>query len=189
MRGFGFGATSVELLVSESEEAFSSSLVRTHLKDGNPTRAALLLGRYWEIEGRIQEGQKKGRTIGFPTANIALGETLHPAYGVYAVRAGIESERDIAWYDGVANLGLRPTVDGKVPLLEVNLFDFSEDIYGNHMRVALVEHLRPEIKFSGLEELKNQITLDSAKARDILRLEDWDADWPASGFLPQKPEI
>ncbi len=118
-----------------------------------------------------------------------MGETLHPAYGVYAVRAGIESERDIAWYDGVANLGLRPTVDGKVPLLEVHLFDFAEDIYGSHMRVALVEHLRPEIKFSGLEELKNQITLDSAKARDILRLEDWDADWPASGFLPQKPEI
>ena len=183
----GFGVTSVELLTAENEEAFSSTLIREHLKNGNPTRAALLLGRYWEIEGRIQDGEKRGRTIGFPTANVALGETLHPAYGVYAVRAGVEHEGEISWHDGVANLGMRPTVSGTQPLLEVHLFDFAEEIYGRHLRVALVEFLRPEKSFANLKELKAQIELDSDRARSLLRLEDWEADWPASRFLPERP--
>jgi riboflavin kinase/FMN adenylyltransferase len=187
-RGGGFGVTSVELLTAENEEAYSSSLIRDYLKTGNPTRAALLLGRYWEIEGRVQSGDRRGRTIGFPTANLPLGETLHPAYGVYAVRAGVEGSREVTWHSGVANLGLRPTVEGDTPQLEVHLFDFDEDIYGRHMRVALVDFLRPERKFDGLDALKSQIAEDSARARTILKLEEWEADWPASALLPEKPE-
>lgn len=184
----GFGVTSVELLTDDSEEAYSSSLIRDYLKSGNPTRAALLLGRYWEIEGRVQPGERRGRTIGFPTANLPLGEALHPAYGVYAVRAGVEGPQEVTWHSGVANLGRRPTVDGDTPLLEVHLFDFEADIYARHMRVALVDFLRPERKFDGLEALKRQIEEDCGRARTILKLEQWQADWPASDLLPDKPE-
>ena len=187
-RANGFGVTSVALLTSENEEAFSSSLVRDYLKNGNPTRAALLLGRYWEIEGRVQSGDRRGRTIGFPTANIGLGEALHPAYGVYAVRAGIENGSKISWHAGVANLGLRPTVDGSTLLLEVHLFDFQGDLYGRHIRVALVDFLRAEQRFDGLDALKAQIAEDCQRARAILKLESWEADWPASALLPDRPD-
>ena len=184
----GFGVTSVDLLTDDNEEAYSSSLVRDYLMHGNPTRAALLLGRYWEIEGRVLGGDRRGRTIGFPTANIGLGEALRPAFGVYAVRAGIEDGAKVAWHSGVANLGLRPTVDGATLLLEVHLFDFEGDLYGRHMRVALVDYIRPEQKFSGLEALREQIAEDCRRARATLILEKWDADWPASALLPEKPE-
>ena len=182
-RGNGFGVTSVPLITAKNDEAYSSSLVRRYLKDGNPTSAALLLGRYWEIEGLVQKGDQRGRTIGFPTANVGLGETLHPAYGVYAVRAAIDNGSGIEWRAGVANLGLRPTVDGSHPLLEVHLFDFSGDIYGKHIRVALVDYLRPEEKFADLEALKAQIQEDNRRAAATLRLEEWHEDWPASPFI------
>ena len=182
-RSNGFGVTSVPLITSKNDEAYSSTLVRHYLKNGNPTRAALLLGRYWEIEGQVEHGDQRGRTIGFPTANVALGETLHPAYGVYAVRAAIENGDEIEWRAGVANLGLRPTVAGTQPRLEVHLFDFSGDIYGRHIRVALVDHLRPEQKFADLEALKAQIEVDNRRAQATLRLEEWTDDWPASPFI------
>ena len=114
-RANGFGVAAVPLMTGESDEAYSSTLVRSYLRRGNPTRAALLLGRYWEIEGRVESGEKRGRTIGVPTANIPLVDTLHPAYGVYAVRAGLEDAGAVRWFDGVANLGLRPTVAGDEP--------------------------------------------------------------------------
>jgi riboflavin kinase/FMN adenylyltransferase len=149
-------------------EVVSSTRVREHLAAGRPTAAAALLGRPWEIDGRVEAGDQRGRTIGFPTANLALGEYLRPAGGVYAVRAGIEEAGRTSWHDAVANLGTRPTVGGTDLRLEVHLFDFAGDLYGRHLRVALVEHLRPEMKFPGLDALKAQIAADSARAREIL---------------------
>jgi riboflavin kinase/FMN adenylyltransferase len=125
----------------------------------------LLLGRPWEIEGRVETGDKRGRLLGFPTANLAMGDYLHPALGVYAVKAGIDEGRGTRWIDGVANLGNRPTVGGTRVQLEVHLFDFSGDLYGKHLRVALIDFLRPEQKFAGLDALKAQIAADSEEAR------------------------
>ncbi len=143
-------------------------MIRQYLAEGQPQRAAALLGRYWEIEGRVLSGDQRGRTIGFPTANIDPGEYVQQAHGVYAVRAGVASGGETVWYDGVANLGVRPTVDGSRLLLETHLFDFDGDLYGKYLRVALVEFLRPEQKFESFDALKQQILADSQNAREKL---------------------
>lgn len=116
----------------------------------------------------MEHGDKLGRTIGFPTANIELGEYLRPAFGVYAVRAGVDAGAATVWHDGVANLGRRPTVGGLMERLEVHLFDFAGDLYGRHLRVQFVEHLRGEQKFDGLDALKAQIARDGEAARGAL---------------------
>lgn len=190
-RTHGFGVTGMTLAGApgktgqdKPQEVFSSSLVREYLREGSPTRAALLLGRYWEIEGRVQPGARRGRTLGFPTANIALKkEMLRPAYGVYAVRATLEGQETPHWRPGVANLGLSPMFNYQEPLLEVFLFDFEGDLYGRNMRVALIDYLRGEMTFDSLGALKEQMAEDSRRARATLAWEDWDAHWPASPFL------
>ncbi len=187
-RSHGFGVTIMRQVAGTTGEAYSSTGIRSYLTAGNPTRAALLLGRYWEIEGRVQTGAKLGRKLGFPTANIALGGVLEPAYGVYAVRAGVDRGGQTVWHPGVANLGVRPMVEGpapdsREPLLEVHLFDFDEDLYGQHMRVALVEYLRPEMTFDDMAAMRVQMVEDSRRARVILDWEDWDPAWPASPFM------
>jgi riboflavin kinase / FMN adenylyltransferase len=149
---------------------YSSTQIREHLVAGRPRDAAALLGRPWEIDGRVDVGDKLGRTIGFPTANIDLADYLRPAPGVYAVRAGIEEGGKTEWHDGAANLGWRPTVGGKDLRLEAHLFDFRGDLYGKHLRVAFIERLRPEQRFAGLDALKAQIAADCQKAREILAL-------------------
>ncbi len=187
-REHGFGVTIMRRIEGTTGEAYSSTGIRDYLTAGNPTRAALLLGRYWEIEGRVQSGAKLGRELGFPTANIALGEVLEPAYGVYAVRAGVDRGGQTVWHPGVANIGIRPMIEGDEPLLEVHLFDFDEDLYGQHMRVALVDYLRPEMTFDDMETLRVQIVEDSRRARVILDWEDWDPAWPASPFMSAAAE-
>ena len=182
-RSLGFGVTAMRRVEGTTGEAYSSTGIRDYLTAGNPTRAALLLGRYWEIEGRVQTGAKLGRKLGFPTANIALGEVLEPAYGVYAVRAGVDRGGQTKWHPGVANIGIRPMVEGDEPLLEVHLFDFDEDLYGRHMRVALVDYLRPEMVFDDMAALRVQMIEDSRRARVILDWEDWDPAWPANPFM------
>ncbi len=147
---------------------YASSTIRGYLREGQPEAAAGPLGRWWEIEGHVQHGDKRGRTIGFPTANLRLRNYLMPATGVYAVRAAESRSRDGGWRDGVANLGTRPTVDGTRTLLEVHLLDFDGDLYGRGLRVALLAHLRPEQKFNGLAELKAQIGADVEQARALL---------------------
>jgi riboflavin kinase/FMN adenylyltransferase len=169
----GFGVTFVESVKAPDGQPFSSTRIRDHLAAGRPAEAARLLGRPFEIEGRIEPGDKRGRTIGFPTANIELDDYVWPAHGVYAVRAGIdtpvEGERThTEWHDGVANLGRRPTFGGDAVLLEVHLFDFDEDIYGRHLRVSLIDFLRPEKKFDGIAALKAQIAEDATRARERL---------------------
>ena len=161
------GLTIVPPLTDEAGP-LSSSRIRRLLQDGYPERAALLLGRHWAIEGTVAHGDKRGRTLGFPTANVALGRHLEPARGVYAVRV---TTPDGAVHGGVANIGRRPTVNaGPESRLEVNLFDFAGDLYGATISVALLAFLRAERKFDGLDQLRAQIAADSAEARRLLDL-------------------
>ncbi|MES1152588.1 MAG: bifunctional riboflavin kinase/FAD synthetase [Dongia sp.] len=169
--GFGVTALSLEAEDADAEGAgavYSSTLIRDRLLGGDPVAAALALDRPWEIEARVEHGDRRGRTIGFPTANLHLGEFMQPKLGVYAVKAAIDSGHDLQWIDGVANLGKRPTVAGEDVRFEVHLFDFDGDLYGRHLRVALLGFIRPEMKFSGLDQLKAQIAADCDTARRML---------------------
>ena len=166
----GFGVTVIDP-VRGGSSVYSSTHIRELLKDGKPREAAEQLGRFWEIDGRVALGDQRGRTIGFPTANLGLGEYLRPAFGVYAVRVSGDGPDDplaSETIDGVANIGLRPTVGGLVPRLEAHLFDIDRDLYGRHLRVALVDFIRPERKFASFDELTTQIAADAARARQIL---------------------
>jgi riboflavin kinase/FMN adenylyltransferase len=163
----GMGVTQVPAL-SDAGGPLTSTRIRRALQDGYPERATVELGRPWAIRGEVAHGDKRGRTIGFPTANVALGRHLEPARGVYAVTIRLA---DGQLFDGVANIGRRPTVNaGPESRLEVNLFDFEGDIYGTEITVALIAFIRPEIKFSGLDALKAQIAADAAEARRLLLL-------------------
>ncbi len=164
----GFGVTVVPPAAAPGGETYSSTQVRQYLVSGRPADAATLLGHYWEVEGRVEHGDARGRILGFPTANLRLGEYQRPAAGVYAVRAGIDKGGDTVWRDGVANFGRRPTFDKTDELLEVHLLDCDENLYGRHLRVALVDHIRAERRFSGLDELKAQIAEDVEAARTLL---------------------
>jgi len=167
----GFGVTVVEPVRNTDASVYSSTHIREFLKAGKPQEAAAQLGRYWEIDGRVRLGDQRGRTLGFPTANILLGEYLRPLLGVYAVRVTGDGDDDPLGgktVDGVANIGMRPTVGGHRPRLEAHLFDFDGDLYGCHLRVSLIDFIRPERKFSGLDELKAHIAADAQTAREML---------------------
>jgi riboflavin kinase/FMN adenylyltransferase len=165
----GFAATKVAAVHESDGAVYSSSRIRQCLMEGDPRGAASLLGAPWEITATVQEGDRRGRTIGFPTANLRLGDLLCPRLGVYAVRAMLTSgEGAGAWMPGVANLGVRPTVNDRGVLLEVHLFDREIDLYGRDLRVRLVDFIRPERKFGGLDELTAQIAADAAQARELL---------------------
>jgi len=164
-RAAGFGVTSVSAAADAAGMVYSSTKVRECLMAGDPQGAAAILGRPWEIEGRVETGDRRGRLLGFPTANVAIGDYLQPALGVYAVKAGIDEGRGTRWIAGVANLGRRPTVGGTRVQLETHLFDFQDDLYGRHLRVALIDFIRPERKFEGLDALKAQIAADSNEAQ------------------------
>jgi riboflavin kinase/FMN adenylyltransferase len=165
----GIGSSIVAPVSSGSgagDEVFSSTAARQALADGDPVRAAAILGRAFAIEGRVASGDRRGRTIGFPTANLWLGEYVRPRHGVYAVEVEIAGATR---HGGVANLGLRPTFGGDPePRLEVHLFDFAGDLYGRRIRVGLRAFLRAERRFEGLDALKAQIAADAAAARDVL---------------------
>lgn len=161
----GIGLSLVPPLVDESGP-ISSSRVRRALQDGYPERAAELLGRPWAISGIVAHGDKRGRTIGFPTANVALGGHLEPARGVYAVRATLADGRIVG---GVANIGRRPTVaEGAISRLEAHLFDLDDDLYGQPIEVALHAFIRAERKFESFGALRAQIVADAAHARSLL---------------------
>jgi riboflavin kinase/FMN adenylyltransferase len=168
-RRLGFGVSVLEPVQrEEADEIYSATHVRTHLEEGRPREAAALLGRDWEIEGTVETGDRLGRTLGYPTANIGLGEYLRPKTGIYAVRAMIVGAEEEGWRDAVASLGYRPTVGGTDLRFEVHLFDFDGDLYGRQLRVAFVDYLRPEAKFPDLASLKVQMDEDSRRARAVL---------------------
>ena len=145
--------------------------VRECLRSGEVREAQRLLGRPWEVEGRVEHGAKRGREIGFPTANVPLGEYLEPMHGIYAVRAGIDSGPDTFWMDGAGYVGTRPSVQGQNVLLEVSLFDVQPDLYNKHLRVQLIEFLRGDHAFDSVQALSVQIAEDCRHARRVLENE------------------
>jgi riboflavin kinase/FMN adenylyltransferase len=159
-------------MVGDESGPWSSSRIREAIARGEVEEAARMLGRPHMISGVVAEGDKRGRTIGFPTCNVASVEQALPARGVYAVLVDREGEggRPAALARGVANIGVRPTVkdEGAKPTVEVHLFDVSEDLYGATLRVHLASRLREERRFSGLAELKEQIAKDALEARERL---------------------
>ena len=166
-RDLGFTVSVTERVDDPDGLKLSSSAVREALHAGDMARAAAILGRPFAIEGEVVHGEKRGRTIGVPTANIRLGDAMRPAYGVYATRTRLPGGRVI---DGVANLGIRPMFEIEEPLLEVWLLDFDGDLYGQTVETELVALLRGEMKFEGLPALKAQIDRDAAAARAALSL-------------------
>lgn len=162
--GAGFAVEDLHT-ITHGAERISSTRVREALARGDLEQARHLLGRPYCLEGRVVHGDKRGRSIGFPTANIALHRRVSPVRGVYAVRVkGLGSEP----WPGVANIGTRPTVDGTSARLEVHLFDFDQSIYGRHLEVELVLRLRDEQRFESFEALRAQIQRDAETARAFL---------------------
>ena len=162
----GIGVTVVPP-VADGGGPISSTRIRRALQDGYPERATAMLGRPWEVRGTVVHGDKLGRVLGWPTANLWLGRHLEPARGVYAVTVALPGGRGEA--KGVANVGRRPTLGGDPETrLEVHLFDFAGDLYGQELGVRLIRFLRPDARFAGLEELKAAIARDAAEARAAL---------------------
>jgi riboflavin kinase/FMN adenylyltransferase len=161
---FGIGLSVVPHL-ADAQGPISSTRIRRLLQEGYPERAAELLGRRYSIRGPVEHGDARGRTIGFPTANVPLGAHLEPARGVYSVTAKLADGRAVK---GVANIGQRPTVGGTQSRVEAHLFDFAEDLYGQEISVALHHFIREEQKFASFGELKEQILRDAATARALL---------------------
>jgi len=168
----GFEAVAAAM-TGDSEGPFSSTRVRTALAAGDVSRAAELLGRPHSLGGVVVKGDQRGRTIGFPTANLDGVEEMLPAYGVYAIRVDLGSVSHVLsgaprLHDGVANIGMRPTVGGASLRIEAHVFDYAGDLYGAPIRIELVERLRGEQKFAGIDELRAQIANDADAARRAL---------------------
>ncbi|MCK0531832.1 bifunctional riboflavin kinase/FAD synthetase [Sphingobium agri] len=161
----GMSAQAVAPVTDQGGEVVSSSRIRAALKAGDCATATRLLTRPFAVQGLVQHGDKVGRTIGFPTANVDLGHYLRPAYGIYAVRGLLPDGRIL---DGAANLGIRPSFDPPKELLEPHFFDFSESLYDQCIEVQLIQFLRPEAKYEGLDALTAQIAKDCDAARQIL---------------------
>lgn len=162
----GFGVSVAEEVTDVHGEKFSSTAIREALRDGRPEEAARILGRRFAIEGPVVRGRQLGRKLGYPTANILLGDYVAPKFGVYATRSRLPDGRLLP---GASNIGVNPTVEGvTAPLLEVWLFDFDEDIYDQVIETELVAFLRPEAKFDSLDEMVVQIEKDAAEARRLL---------------------
>jgi riboflavin kinase / FMN adenylyltransferase len=161
---YGFDAEAV-LPVADGGETVSSSRIRDALQVGDCATAAHLLTRPFAIEGTVQHGDKNGRKLGYPTANIDLGTYLRPRYGVYAVKGRLSDGRIL---NGAANMGIRPQFDPPKELLEPYFFDFAEDLYGQTIEVEFHAFIRPEAKFESLDALTAQMAKDCDQARQML---------------------
>jgi len=163
---YGFGVTLIDAFRDENSDVVSSSQVRALLKDGNVSEAAAMLGYHYTVEAEVIGGEKLGRQLGFPTANMQLPPEVDLKAGIYAVRFRMA---DGTLHDGVASYGRRPTVtDNGAPLLETFVFDFSGDLYGQICSVSFFGYLRPELKFNGLDPLVEQMNRDKGEARALL---------------------
>jgi riboflavin kinase/FMN adenylyltransferase len=159
----GLEVREVDVMTMEGTRP-SSSRIREAVAEGRVTDAAAMLGRNFGFSGEVVHGDRRGRTIGYPTANIRPGVELLPANGVYAVRAQVDGR----WLPGVANLGIRPTFEGRRYQVEVHLFDFDGDLYGRQLPVRFIDYIRGEQRFDGVEALVAQIRADAARARELL---------------------
>jgi len=166
----GFGVTVAPLLAPKpGGPRVSSTAIRTALSEGRPRDAAAMLGHWHRIEGPVLHGDRRGRDLGYPTANLDLGRLHLPKFGVYAVLADVLDGPHAGAYQGAASLGVRPQFGENRPNLETFLFDFAGDLYGAEMSVALVDFVRPEMRFDSVEALVAQMGRDCARARDVLR--------------------
>ena len=164
---FGFDTCIVPIAGGDGRR-WSSTSVRSALSEGRTADAAGILGHWHRIEGQVLPGERRGRTLGFPTANISL-ENLHPPrFGVYAVFVDVLTGEHSGRYEGSASIGVRPTFGGVSPNLEVFILDFAGDIYGESISVALVEFQRPEEVFPSADELIRQMALDCDRSREVL---------------------
>lgn len=163
----GFGVTIADLVHTDGVEVSSTS-IRHALAEGRPRDAAAMLGHWHRIEGPVLHGEKRGRDLGYPTANMSIAGLHPPRFGVYAVLADVLSGPHAGTFHGAASVGVRPMFGDNLPNIESFLFDFAGDLYGTHLSVALVEFLRPEERFDSLQGLIDQMDLDCRRARDIL---------------------
>ncbi len=152
--------------LKKNKKIISSTVIRMLLEKGQLSKANNFLNRNWEIEGKVQKGRMVGQKIGFPTCNIDIGDYVIAKPGVYAVRVRINDKKKV--FKGIANLGFRPTFDQNKILLEVNIFNFSGNLYNKKLSVEFLKFIRGEKKFKGISELKNQIKKDILKAKKIL---------------------
>ena len=166
-RNHGFGVTIAPMLRAGGKEV-SSTAIRNALSEGRPQDAASMLGHLHRIEGAVIHGEKRGRQLGYPTANMSVAGLHLPRLGVYAVKVDILTGPQAGSYGGAASLGVRPMFGDNMPNLESFIFDFQGDLYGHHLSVALVDYLRPEMKFDGLPALIAQMDADCSRARQIL---------------------
>ena len=163
---YGFGVSIAGAVEGAQGDKLSSTAVRAALRDGAPERAAAILGRPFAIVGVVVHGDKLGRTMGFPTANIPLGDYVRVRHGIYATRTRLADGREVA---SVAYVGRRPTVENACEeRLEVHLLDFDEDLYGQTLETDLIAFLRPDERFDGLEAMTAQMERDKAQARALL---------------------
>ena len=161
-------ALTIAPLLEGSDGAVSSTAIRTALSEGRPTDAAAMLGHWHRIEGVVEHGFKRGREMGFPTANISMAGLHLPAFGIYACRVDIRDGPHSGTYDAITSLGSRPTFGDNAPNLEVMLLDFSGDLYGEELSVALMHFQRPELKCDGMEPLIAQMHRDVEETRRLL---------------------
>jgi riboflavin kinase/FMN adenylyltransferase len=164
---FGFGVTVADMLGAGGAEV-SSTAIRAALTAGDPARAALMLGHPHSFTGEVIHGHKRGRELGYPTANMDISHLHLPRFGVYAVRVSVLTGPHLGAYIGAASLGIRPMFGENQPNLETFIFDFTGDLYGATISVELIEFLRDEAKFDGLDALMAQMADDCARARAIL---------------------
>ena len=163
----GFGVTVVEIIEGATGRV-SSTNIRKALSEGRPRDASDMLGHWHRIDGEVIRGFQRGRELGYPTANMSINGLHPPKFGVYAVKVEVLTGPQKGTYDGAASIGVRPMFDGDEPNIETFLFDFSGDLYGAHLSVALVDYLRPELKFDSLQDLVTQMDRDCMTAREIL---------------------
>ncbi|MCB1556269.1 MAG: bifunctional riboflavin kinase/FAD synthetase [Alphaproteobacteria bacterium] len=166
LRAAGLSVISLDKVTHDTGDVVSSSAIRSALRRGEIAKANALLGWEWEIRGAVIHGDKRGRELGYPTANIPLGETLHPSYGVYAAQAWIPGEKQ--WRSAAVNIGIRPMFALSEGLMEAHILDFSGDLYGQTLRVRPLKRLRGEAKFDSLDALVAQIEADCLETRTLL---------------------
>ncbi len=162
----GLNVHVVEEITKTGIDSLSSSNIRHLLRHGRISEANKALGWNWEIRGEVVKGDQRGRELGYPTANMNLGETIHPAYGVYACMTQVKGEDE--WHMGACNIGIRPMFEVEVAQVETHIFDFDRDIYGEILSVRPVKRLRGEAKFNSLDDLILQIEKDCNKAQEFL---------------------
>jgi riboflavin kinase / FMN adenylyltransferase len=164
---YGFGVT-VAPLVKIGATEISSTAIRTALAEGRPREAKDMLGHWHRIDGEVIHGEKRGRELGYPTANMSVNGLHLPRLGVYAVKIDVLTGAQAGSYLGASSLGVRPMFGENKPNLETFIFNFAGDLYGHHVSVGLIDYLRPEMKFDGLPGLLTQMAQDCDQARKIL---------------------